>query len=559
MRIKSITIKQQVIEMPAINLLVGANNTGKSTLLREIHGALANRMVSVNDSKWLDSVQLDVADFTVGVNSIFKKVKHFEDFSQIDTLDQRTVADMIGFTPFRSNVRQNLRSYGLSTLLQSNLYSQNTPFGITLEKLQSSDSIQYTQEMQAARLLLDVGVMNEFCDTRLNMSFSTSVQDILQDDTMEQSPIRHLRENDLLLKELQTNILKVFGVKIGFDNLEQGLKPLRVLPQARFSSRLSNKDLAIKWRDESPLIDSQGDGLRAYLKLALSLLDEFSSIVLIDEPETFLHPPQRRALGSLIADIAKQHDKQVFISTHDPEFIRGLLNLGNDVKVLNLKKQESLHEIVELDLKDIKTILSQKGNSLKERATILNEAILSSLFYEKTILVEHENDRVFYEYYSSLRKSANFQNKHFIGLRGIDEVLSFMEKMHSIGINIACIVDIDFILTRYAPKFIKDADAILHNTHVAIRQEYEALSQKERKALRTKLQREGIKAIEDASQRRRYEDLIDAYGKKGVYVPKAGVLESWTKTSKNNLSEMLRIIEGRNPRELSKFMKGVLD
>ena len=558
MKVKSITVKGNEISSSTVNLLVGANNTGKSTLLREIYASVTNRMINENDSKWLDRVRIENMNFKTEVDLAFKKLKHYEDFSQIDNLDQRIIAETIGFTPFRGNMRQNLKSYGLSALLQSNLYSQNMPFEVVIEKLQSSSQIVYTEEMQAVKLLADIGVVGEFCDTRLGAGFSTSVQDILQDDSGDQSPVRHMRENGVLLKNIQLNIFRVFGVKIGFDNLQQGQKPLRILPNMKFPSKLSQKDLAIKWRDESPLIDSQGDGLRAYLRLALSLLDQFSSIIFIDEPETFLHPPQRRALGVLIADMAKEYDKQVFISTHDSDFIRGLLNSGSDVKVLNLKNKLGEHTVVELDLRDIKSVLSQRGNRLKERAPILNEGILNSLFYDKTILTEDENDRVFYEYYSMLRHGTILQNKRLIGLRGKDEVINLMDKLYGIGVNVACIVDIDFILDRYAPSFIKDANQSLHSAHVAIRQQFSAMPKSDRDMFRARLKSEGLRGIEDELKRREYSDLIYGYSQVGIYIPPVGELESWTKTSKNNLSQMLRIIEARNPRELNRFMKVVL-
>lgn len=553
MKIVSANINGQDIPFATLNLLVGPNNVGKSTLLRELHVSVARGMVNNSDQRWLSHMKVATGRLHDEIDSIFSSSAIIAQANDINSLN---AIEQLGFRPFRNDIIQNLRNYNVPSFTSLESYINNENVVLEFPEPDSYKETKATSEKNIYRFLADIQVQSEFCDTRLAGGFSTSIQDILEREG-DQSSVRHLRENPETLKNMQDNILKVFGMRIGFDNLQQGQKPLRILPNERFSSRLDQKSLAIKWRDLSPLLDNQGDGLKAYIKLALCLLDPFAKIIFIDEPETFLHPPQRRALGNLIADMAKQYDKQAFISTHDPEFIRGLLNSGNDVKVLNLKRQESLHEVIELDLKDIKTILNQRGNSLKERATILNEAILGSLFYEKTILVENENDRVFYEYYSSLRKSADFQNKHFIGLRGIDEVLSFMEKMHGIGINIACIVDIDFILTRYAPKFIKDDDT-LHNAHVAIRQEYEALSKKARKALLTSLQKNGTKAIEDDSQRKRYEDLIDAYSEKSVYIPKVGVLESWTKTSKNNLSEMLRAIESKNPRELSKFMKGVL-
>lgn len=553
MKLSSAAINQKGISFTTLNLFVGSNNAGKSTLLKELHQATTSGIVQENESKWLDDAQLEVSKLQNEIRSLFRK----DNISQVDNFEPRQAAEAVGFRPFRSNVSQNLRSYSLSSIFNFDAFVNNLDVSIKLPKLKSSNQLSMTNEHMVRKFLADIEVLGEFCDSRLGGSFNTNIQDILQNDS-DQSPVRHLRENPELLKDIQNNIKSVFGVRVGFDDLQQGQKPLRILPNEKFSKKLDQKSLAAMWREKSPVIDSQGDGLRAYLKLALSLLDPFSRIIFIDEPETFLHPPQRRALGGLIADMAKRHQKQVFIATHDSEFIRGLLNTGSDVKVLNLKNQQGSHKVVEMDLRDIKSVLNQRGNRLKERAPILNEAILNSLFYEKTILTEDENDRVFYEYYSLLRHGGTVQNKRFVGLRGIDEVLKLMEKLNGLGVNVNSIVDIDFLVSRYAPRYIRNIKPDVHAAHVTIRQEFDKLTHTDKKVFRKNLKRDGLRSITNDSQRKQYESLINDYKEVGIYISKVGELESWTKTSKNNLSRMLRIIENRNPRELNRFMKAVL-
>lgn len=553
MKLSSAVINQQPISFTDLNIFVGPNNVGKSTLLREIHTAITSGMISAHESKWLDQAQLSIVRLRDEVGSLFRE----EDISQIDNYENHRAAELVGFRPFRSNVGQNLRNYNFSSILNSDAYINNLDMSIEIPKLESTNHLESTPGYYIRRFLAEVGVLGEFCDSRSSGSYSTSIQDILQSEG-DQSPVRYLRENSEHLSNIQSSIQNVFGVKIGFDDLQQGQKPLRILPSRRFPRGLDQKTLAGKWRESSPLVDTQGDGLRAYLKLALSLLDPFSQIIFIDEPETFLHPPQRRALGALIAEMARKYKKQVFLATHDSEFIRGLLNTGNQVKVLNLRDRQGRHEVAEIDLRDVRSVLNQRGNSLKERAPILNEAILNSLFYDKTILTENENDRMFYEYYSALRHGGALQNKRFIGLRGIDEVLKMMEKLNGLGVNVASVVDIDFIITRYAPRYIQDREVDLHAEHVILRGLFNELSASDKDVFRKNLKELGLKAIGDNSLRQRYEDVISRYAKIGIYIPEVGELESWTGVSKNNLSQMVGVIEDRNPRKLNKFIKEVL-
>ena len=44
-------------------------------------------------------------------------------------------------------------------------------------------------------------------------------------------------------------------------------------------------------------LNDQGDGIRSAVAILSSLITATHSLYLIDEPETFLHPPQARILG----------------------------------------------------------------------------------------------------------------------------------------------------------------------------------------------------------------------------------------------------------------------
>lgn len=48
-----------------------------------------------------------------------------------------------------------------------------------------------------------------------------------------------------------------------------------------------------------PKLETQGDGVRSYLGLILNLTAGSHQILLIDEPEAFLHPPRRHACSDL--------------------------------------------------------------------------------------------------------------------------------------------------------------------------------------------------------------------------------------------------------------------
>src|SRR5690606_32907375 len=135
MKLSSATINQQTISFTTLNLFVGSNNAGKSTLLKEIHTATTRGVVQENESKWLDDAQLKVSNLQNKIKSLFRE----DDISQIDNFEQRQAAEAMGFKPFRGNVSQNLKGYRLSSILNSDAFINNFDVNIKLPKLKSSN------------------------------------------------------------------------------------------------------------------------------------------------------------------------------------------------------------------------------------------------------------------------------------------------------------------------------------------------------------------------------------------------------------------------------------
>ena len=71
-----------------------------------------------------------------------------------------------------------------------------------------------------------------------------------------------------------------------------------------------------------------------------------TSIVLIEEPETFLQASVVRSLPSLLAEVAMNRDVQMVISTHSPELIDSELVLPSQVLVLRSEDGETTGQLL---------------------------------------------------------------------------------------------------------------------------------------------------------------------------------------------------------------------
>lgn len=75
-----------------------------------------------------------------------------------------------------------------------------------------------------------------------------------------------------------------------------------------------------------PILDEQGDGTKSFMGLVLNVLCGSTRVLLIDEPESFLHPAQARTLGRWLGQQATKRGLQILLSTHDRDFVVGLLD-----------------------------------------------------------------------------------------------------------------------------------------------------------------------------------------------------------------------------------------
>jgi predicted ATPase len=82
-------------------------------------------------------------------------------------------------------------------------------------------------------------------------------------------------------------------------------------------------------------LQTQGDGMRSFATVILKMLaPDTPSLLLLDEPEAFLHPPQARLLGEFIAK-ERPTRSQLFAATHSPEVLQGMLGAAPESQEYN--------------------------------------------------------------------------------------------------------------------------------------------------------------------------------------------------------------------------------
>lgn len=136
------------------------------------------------------------------------------------------------------------------------------------------------------------------------------------------TPLQALQADPALEKDLSETAVTAFGKPVTLNRVAGPNLRLHVGRPHRAPDLMS-----VEYAEELaalPSVEEQGDGYKAFLGVMLSVLVGRARILLIDEPETFLHPPQARRLGREISS-RTEHGTQVICATHSADVLEGAL------------------------------------------------------------------------------------------------------------------------------------------------------------------------------------------------------------------------------------------
>jgi hypothetical protein len=169
-------------------------------------------------------------------------------------------------------------------------------------------------------------------------------------DTISQlphHPIQMSYSDDGIERIFSRYFMEAFNKDLIVDKGAGSKIPLYVgtKPQLKSNEDRTSKSYRERLHADAVLLNEQGDGMRSF---AAILLDTFTSnhdITLIDEPEAFLHPPQAKVLGKMLAKNTPS-DSQLFISTHSADFLNGLLESENSrVKIIRIDRVKNINHM----------------------------------------------------------------------------------------------------------------------------------------------------------------------------------------------------------------------
>ncbi|WP_175274799.1 ATP-dependent nuclease [Prescottella equi] len=265
-------------------------------------------------------------------------------------------------------------------------------------------------------------------------------------------PIHFIEDDEVLFNELADLSVKIFGQPLTLDRLS-GKSQFRVgetTTPAPPIDKVSNQYIA-ELAELVPLHE-QGDGMQSVLGVLIPTVAAVYPVVLIDEPEAFLHPPQARILGAALSGIAASRGIQIIIATHDRNIVAGLLDTPDvPVTVARLTRNGNEARIHQLESDKLREV----WNSPSLRYT----NILDGLFHQFVVLAENERDCGFYaatlSEYSNLRDhSVQPHDVLFLPTNGKHSMAQLATVLSAVGVKVVASPDLDVLNEERTIKLI---------------------------------------------------------------------------------------------------------
>lgn len=283
---------------------------------------------------------------------------------------------------------------------------------------------------------------------RFNIGGTVEKRESVEDPPLH--ALHYLEDVQALFQRVSAVSKDVFGPALTLDTLARSVK-LRV---GEIESEMPRLDeITPEFRAEMAALrplDEQGDGMRSLMGQLLPVVTGAYRIVILDEPEAFLHPPQAHALGVELGKLAVQNRIQILIATHDRALLTGLLDSQVDVSVVRLARQDGPPTARRLDAGELRGLWSDP--------VLKYTNVLDGLFHRLVVVAEAEGDCAY------LAAALDHQGREkgplprnevlFVPTGGKDGMAKVCRALTAVGVPIVVAPDLDMLSDEIKLKLL---------------------------------------------------------------------------------------------------------
>ncbi|WP_263389776.1 AAA family ATPase [Ruegeria marisflavi] len=291
------------------------------------------------------------------------------------------------------------------------------------------------------------------------------------------------------------------------------------------TERSLNKSLIDYLKTALPA-EHASDGFNAYTGMLGALHASDFKVILIDEPEAFLHPTLARTLGRQVAE--KAGDKQVYIATHSADFLMGAVESGVPIRIVRLQYHAGVSTARLLDNDTLRRLMNDP--------MMRSANVLSGLFAQAVVVTEADADRAFYQEINNRLLSAKdprgIDNALFLNAHEKSTVPRLVEPLRHMGVPTIGIVDLD-VLAEGGENWAKQMRAVgvpevRRRTFETARQSvFELLRGVSTDGKQKNYKQRGGVTLLSGGEKDAAEALLSDVEDYGLLVVSQGELESW--------------------------------
>ena len=345
-------------DLTRVNLLVGKNNCGKTSILEAIHF-----LVSGGDPLVLTRAaerRGEVSDAGPSAPGLRPDVSHFFLGHRLDPgACFRLSGD--GYWPVAVEVRlvdddDNPRYFGGES-------REAVPFVLQIK----SDAFKRPQDVPltengallTSRISLRSLRRNPAGPIGGGPEDPPTPVELVTPDSLDPDHMRVLWDS-VLTEDRESEVVDAMKL------LDSDLKSVSFLTSNGSRTRSDRAGVLLGFQGGGPRVPlgSYGDGMRRLLALSLALTQTANGVLLVDEIDTGLHWTVMEDMWRLVVDTARKSSVQVFATTHSYDCIRGLSSLvesnqdlAGDVSIHKIGR--SIRKAVHLDADDIRVAVEQ--------------------------------------------------------------------------------------------------------------------------------------------------------------------------------------------------------
>jgi hypothetical protein len=247
--------------------------------------------------------------------------------------------------------------------------------------------------------------------------------------------------NDFLLDQVRQIIFSALGLYFVVDATrmtEFQIRLSRIEPEDNIEHGLGEKTR--RYMSNAAPVAAFGDGIQAFIGIIAAVIAGQHKIILVDEPEAFLHPPMARQLGRILCQIARSRDASLIVATHSPDFVIGCLDAETALAIVRLEYLHGQAKAYGLNADDLSKMISDP--------LMRSSEIISGLFHNSAVVCEADSDRVYYDYINSRMQESDtgLENALFLNAQGLHTVGKLVRPLRNSGLPAAAICDFDALL-----------------------------------------------------------------------------------------------------------------